>query len=227
MNINLHITQHRVWLDRSPSGVHVFVGDAPGLLHKMKKVSADDPNGSIILVRPAGAADDKSNVRAVAADEQALNKLGVAILDSAVERVDPQEGILLTRDERIIEFDSLTVMWANEGEKKAAVAATSVTTVSPSSSSSSSSSSKPECQRCQQTARMVMPTTPAPVPIATSMQTSIMAEPTPTLASSTTVVPCSAGCRSLVKRKSLHAGGEGLYQVVQSWRVSRNETWPW
>jgi hypothetical protein len=40
-------------------------------------------------------------------------------------------------------------------------------------------------------------------------------------------VQVARGCRAIVKRKSLHAGGEGLHQIVEAWKLSRTDTWPW
>lgn len=40
-------------------------------------------------------------------------------------------------------------------------------------------------------------------------------------------VHVAGSCRNIVKRKSLRTGGEGLHQIVEAWKLSGIDTWPW
>ena len=236
-----------VWHARSPyASTHVFVGAAAHLLPKIKDVHAKDPQASLLLLTHPSSSSSSSSP-----EEYELQGMGVAVLvGTSVERVEPKTGLVLTKDERIIEFDSLTVSLprsassSSSSSKKGSVAeaianpyddeeeeeeeAAAATTRAP--------RRKPSWHETQ----VFFPErffTPLPAPTKEQGKKqlwalSAMAPPPPSSSSSSSsassfaATPCD-GCSRIVKRKSLSGHGEGLHAIVTSSRLSRTDTWPW
>ena len=187
----------------------------------MRAVAARDPNSALVLVSPPGALarDDDATAAAAAGTAQQereggeaaareLARLGVAVLRGSVERVDPQGGILLTRDERLILFDSLTVEWSvrDRGVDEAVLL--------PSDETAAAAAERRAQHRS--------------VAVEGSVRHVSMTPTSSAAAASAAAMACSRGCSRIVKRKSLHAGGgEGLHHVTTAWRMSQTDTWPW
>ena len=51
-----------------------------------------------------------------AAPESEYDRQGCAIIDAEVEELDAAHGIVMLDDERVIEFDSLTIIHSDESE---------------------------------------------------------------------------------------------------------------
>ena len=146
-----------------------------------------------------------------------LDGLGVAVLQGSVERVDPQAGLLLTRDERVLLFDSLTVQWGRRdraGVEAAAMAAGAQT------------EDEEGPQHPVRRGEIVRPEGKL-VPASASVAAAASAAMHRGGKGSAAASGCNRGCSSIVRRKSLHATGEGLHHIVATWRLSRTDTWPW
>jgi hypothetical protein len=213
----------RVWLDRNPTTpTHVFVGDAPGLLPKIQAAAQRDPNSALVLVRPSHS--HFHSHASSASDAALLRRLGVAVLDGAVERVDPQTGVLLTRDERVILFDSLTVQWGvRDRAGIEAAAAAALHDDDDEEEQHAIKARRPRGEIVRPGGKIVPASASAAAAASAAMQQGGKGGASSGAAAS----GCNRGCSRIVRRKSLHATGEGLHHIVASWRLSRTDTWPW
>lgn len=223
--IHYPIEIDRVWLDRNPTTpTHVFVGDAPGLLPKIQAAAQRDPNSALVLVRPSRSHSSHSHAKDHAA---LLHRLGVAVLDGAVERVDPQTGVLLTRDERVILFDSLTVQWGGVRDRagvEAAAAGLHDEDEDEDDKTQATKAHRPRGEIVRPEGKLVPASASAAAAASAAMQQGGKAG---SGSSGAAASGCNRGCSRIVRRKSLHATGEGLHHIVASWRLSRTDTWPW
>jgi len=193
------------------------VGDAPGLLPKIQAAATRDPNSALVLIHPpASAASPGAGRQHDDEEAKALGALGVAVLRGSVERVDPQAGLLLTRDERVLLFDSLTVQWGARRDLAGVEAAVAV----------AEQEDEHEHERQQQ--QHLGASRRGEVLVSTSASASAAASKAMQYGNKGTGSSsgCNRGCSSIVRRKSLHAG-EGLHHIVASWRLSNTDTWPW
>lgn len=210
--------QNRLWLDRNPTTpCHAFVGDAPGLLPKIQAAAERDPHSALVLVCPLPSTLSPSSAEDPATLAVRLDGLGVAVLTGSVVRVDPQACLLLTRDERVLLFDSLTVQWGRRdhaGVEAAAMAAGPQT------------EDEEGPQHPVRRGEIVRPEWKL-VPASASAAAAASAAMQQGGKGSAAASGCNRGCSSIVRRKSLHATGEGLHNILDTWRLSQTDTWPW
>lgn len=191
--------------------------DAPGLLPKIEAAAKRDPHSALVLIRPPASSAAPDDDAATAAR---LDGLGVAVLRGAVERVDPQAGLLLTRDERVLLFDSLTVQWGRRD--RAGVEAAAVIEAEDDESAAPAAAAAQQRQHQRQRGEILRPEGKL-----VAASASAAAAASAAMQGGKEASGCNRGCSRIVRRKSLHATGDGLHHIVASWRLSRTDTWPW
>lgn len=81
-----------MWLTRQQGHkCHVFVGNSPDLLEKMREAVAADKAATLVFV------GKREELLRCGAEEEELDRLGCACLEGNVEKVDAQTCVLMTR----------------------------------------------------------------------------------------------------------------------------------